>query len=40
MQKPIEGLPVMAVFSTRKCRGKGARESDRSLYINGYGETE
>jgi len=31
MQKPIEGLPVMAVLSTKKRRGKGARENDRSL---------
>jgi len=34
MQKPIEGLPATAVFSTKKHRGKGAKENNRSLHTN------
>jgi hypothetical protein len=31
LQKPVEGLSASALFSTKKHRGIGTRENDRSL---------
>ena len=34
MQKPVEGLPVLALFSTKKQEGKGAKKTIAAYHAN------
>jgi hypothetical protein len=34
VQKPVEGLPVLALFSTKKQEGKGAKKTIAAYHAN------